>query len=127
MDADLSIQSQEPQVYQEQRLESARGNRSSRKHHSNLKRNGSPVDSKKVTAADDWSYEFTNLPACQRRWDNSIQYSAVQMKASSVAIRRKWNQPDITITETSRVSGNQDLESTRSAEQIFQLSQYLET
>ena len=28
-----------------------------------LKRNGSPVDSKKVTAADDWSYEFTNLPA----------------------------------------------------------------
>ena len=28
-----------------------------------LNRNGSPVDSKKVTAADDWSYEFTNLPA----------------------------------------------------------------
>ena len=28
-----------------------------------LKRNGSPVDSKKVTAEDDWSYEFTNLPA----------------------------------------------------------------
>ena len=28
-----------------------------------LKRNGSPVDSKKVTAADDWSYEFTELPA----------------------------------------------------------------
>ena len=27
-----------------------------------LKRNGSPVDSKKVTAADDWSYEFTELP-----------------------------------------------------------------
>ena len=28
-----------------------------------LNRDGSPVDSKKVTAADDWSYEFTNLPA----------------------------------------------------------------
>ena len=28
-----------------------------------LNRNGSPVDSKKVTATDDWSYEFTNLPA----------------------------------------------------------------
>ena len=28
-----------------------------------LNRNGSPVDSKKVTAEDDWSYEFTNLPA----------------------------------------------------------------
>ena len=28
-----------------------------------LNRNGSPVDSKKVTAADDWCYEFTNLPA----------------------------------------------------------------
>ena len=28
-----------------------------------LNRNGSPVDSKKVTAADDWSYEFTELPA----------------------------------------------------------------
>ena len=27
-----------------------------------LNRNGSPVDSKKVTATDDWSYEFTNLP-----------------------------------------------------------------
>ena len=27
-----------------------------------LKRNGSPVDSKEVTADDDWSYEFTNLP-----------------------------------------------------------------
>ena len=28
-----------------------------------LNRNGSPVDSKKVTAEDDWSYEFTELPA----------------------------------------------------------------
>ena len=28
-----------------------------------LNRNGSPVDSKKVTAADDWSYEFTELQA----------------------------------------------------------------
>ena len=28
-----------------------------------LNRNGSPVDSKKVTSTDDWSYEFTNLPA----------------------------------------------------------------
>ena len=28
-----------------------------------LNRNGSPVDSKKVTADDDWNYEFTELPA----------------------------------------------------------------
>ena len=28
-----------------------------------IKSPGSPVDSKKVTAADDWSYEFTKLPA----------------------------------------------------------------
>ena len=38
-----------------------------------LNRNGSPVDSKKVTAADDWSYEFTNLPAYSE--DGSTAYT----------------------------------------------------
>ena len=38
-----------------------------------LKRNGSPVDSKKVTAADDWSYEFTELPAYSE--DGSTAYT----------------------------------------------------
>ena len=38
-----------------------------------LNRNGSPVDTKKVTAADDWSYEFTNLPAYSE--DGSTAYT----------------------------------------------------
>ena len=38
-----------------------------------LKRNGSPVDSKEVTADDDWSYEFTNLPAYSA--DGSTAYT----------------------------------------------------
>ena len=38
-----------------------------------LNRNGSPVDSKKVTAADDWSYEFTELPAYSE--DGSTAYT----------------------------------------------------
>ena len=38
-----------------------------------LKRNESPVDSKKVTAADDWSYEFTELPAYSE--DGSTAYT----------------------------------------------------
>ena len=38
-----------------------------------LNRNGSPVDSKKVTAEDDWSYEFTELPAYSE--DGSTAYT----------------------------------------------------
>ena len=38
-----------------------------------LKRNGSPVDTKKVTADDDWSYEFTELPAYSE--DGRIAYT----------------------------------------------------
>ena len=38
-----------------------------------LKRNESPVDSKKVTAEDDWSYEFTELPAYSE--DGSTAYT----------------------------------------------------
>ena len=38
-----------------------------------LNRNGSPVDSKKVTATDDWSYEFTELPAYSE--DGSTAYT----------------------------------------------------
>ena len=38
-----------------------------------LKRNGSPVDTKKVTADDDWSYEFTELPAYSE--DGSTAYT----------------------------------------------------
>ena len=38
-----------------------------------LKRNGSRFDTKKVTAADDWSYEFTNLPAYSA--DGSTAYT----------------------------------------------------
>ena len=70
-----------------------------------LKRNGSPVDSKKVTAADDWSYEFTELPAYSE--DGLTAYTYTVEEKPVEGYNKEVDGYDLinTITGTTSVSG----------------------
>ena len=69
-----------------------------------LKRNGSPVDSKKVTAADDWSYEFTNLSMYD---DDGAAYTYEVDEEPVAGYNKEVDGYDLinTITGTTSVSG----------------------
>ena len=69
-----------------------------------LNRNGSPVDSKEVTAADDWSYEFTNLPMYD---DDGVAYTYEVDEESVTGYNKEVDGYDLinTITGTTSVSG----------------------
>ena len=69
-----------------------------------LKRNGSPVDSKKVTAADDWSYEFTELPMYD---DDGAAYTYEVDEEPVAGYNKEVEEYDLinTITGTTSVSG----------------------
>ena len=69
-----------------------------------LKRNGSRFDTKKVTAADDWSYEFTNLPMYD---DDGVAYTYEVDEESVTGYNKEVDGYDLinTITGTTSVSG----------------------
>ena len=70
-----------------------------------LNRNGSPVDSKKVTAADDWSYEFTNLPAYSEDGSTAYTYTVDEEPVEDYITTVSGTNLINTITGTTSVSG----------------------
>ena len=70
-----------------------------------LNRNGSPVDSKKVTAADDWSYEFTNLPAYSDDGSTAYTYTVEEKPVEGYITTVSGSNLINTITGTTSVSG----------------------
>ena len=76
-----------------------------------LNRNGSPVDSKKVTAEDDWSYEFTELPAYSEDGSTAYTYTVDEEPVAGYnkevdgydLINTKSEKIEITGTKTWRV------------------------
>ena len=70
-----------------------------------LNRNGSPVDSKKVTAADDWSYEFTNLPAYSEDGLTAYTYAVDEEPVEGYITTVSGTDLINTITGTTSVSG----------------------
>ena len=70
-----------------------------------LKRNGSPVDSKKVTAADDWSYEFTELPAYSEDGLTAYTYTVDEEPVEGYITTVSGTNLINTITGTTSVSG----------------------
>ena len=70
-----------------------------------LNRNGSPVDSKKVTAADDWSYEFTELPAYSEDGSTSYTYTVDEEPVEGYITTVSGTNLINTITGTTSVSG----------------------
>ena len=70
-----------------------------------LKRNGSPVDSKKVTAADDWSYEFTELPAYSEDGLTAYTYTVEEKPVEGYITTVSGTNLINTITGTTSVSG----------------------
>ena len=76
-----------------------------------LKRNESPVDSKKVTAEDDWSYEFTELPAYSEDGSTAYTYTVDEEPVAGYnkevdgydLINTKSEKIEITGTKTWRV------------------------
>ena len=70
-----------------------------------LNRNGSPVDSKKVTAADDWSYEFTNLPAYSEDGSTAYTYTVDEEPVEGYITTVSGTNLINTITGTTSVSG----------------------
>ena len=82
-----------------------------------LKRNGSPVDSKKVTAADDWSYEFTELPAYSEDGLTAYTYTVDEESVAGYnkevdgydLINTKSEKIEITGTKTWRVPEGTEL------------------
>ena len=70
-----------------------------------LKRNGSPVDSKKVTAADDWSYEFTELPAYSEDGSTAYTYTVDEEPVEGYITTVSGTNLINTITGTTSVSG----------------------
>ena len=70
-----------------------------------LKRNGSPVDSKKVTAEDDWSYEFTNLPAYSEDGRTAYTYTVEEKPIEGYITTVSGTNLINTITGTTSVSG----------------------
>ena len=70
-----------------------------------LNRNGSPVDSKKVTAEDDWSYEFTNLPAYSEDGLTAYTYTVDEESVEGYITTVSGTNLINTITGTTSVSG----------------------
>ena len=70
-----------------------------------LNRNGSPVDSKKVTAADDWSYEFTELPAYGEDGSTAYTYTVDEEPVEGYITTVSGTNLINTITGTTSVSG----------------------
>ena len=70
-----------------------------------LNRDGSPVDSKKVTAADDWSYEFTNLPAYSDDGSTAYTYTVEEKPVEGYITTVSGSNLINTITGTTSVSG----------------------
>ena len=70
-----------------------------------LNRDGSPVDSKKVTAADDWSYEFTNLPAYSDDGSTAYTYTVDEEPVEGYITTVSGTNLINTITGTTSVSG----------------------
>ena len=70
-----------------------------------LNRNGSPVDSKKVTAADDWSYEFTELPAYSEDGSTAYTYTVDEEPVEGYITAVSGTNLINTITGTTSVSG----------------------
>ena len=70
-----------------------------------LKRNESPVDSKKVTAEDDWSYEFTELPAYSEDGSTAYTYTVDEEPVEGYITTVSGTNLINTITGTTSVSG----------------------
>ena len=70
-----------------------------------LNRNGSPVDSKKVTATDDWSYEFTNLPVYSDDGLTAYTYTVDEESVEGYITTVSGTNLINTITGTTSVSG----------------------
>ncbi len=70
-----------------------------------LNRNGSPVDSKKVTATDDWSYEFTELPAYSEDGSTAYTYTVDEEPVEGYITAVSGTNLINTITGTTSVSG----------------------
>ena len=70
-----------------------------------LNRNGSPVDTKKVTAADDWSYEFTELPAYSEDGSTAYTYTVEEKPVEGYITTVSGTNLINTITGTTSVSG----------------------
>ena len=70
-----------------------------------LNRNGSPVDSKKVTADDDWSYEFTELPAYSEDGSTAYTYTVDEEPVEGYITTVSGTNLINTITGTTSVSG----------------------
>ena len=70
-----------------------------------LNRNGSPVDSKKVTAEDDWSYEFTELPAYSEDGSTAYTYTVDEEPVEGYITTVSETNLINTITGTTSVSG----------------------
>ena len=70
-----------------------------------LKRNGSPVDTKKVTAVDDWSYEFTELPAYSEDGRTAYTYTVDEEPVEGYITTVSGTNLINTITGTTSVSG----------------------
>ena len=70
-----------------------------------LNRDGSPVDSKKVTAADDWSYEFTELPAYSEDGSTAYTYTVDEEPVEGYITTVSGTNLINTITGTTSVSG----------------------
>ncbi len=66
-----------------------------------LNRNGSPVDSKKVTATDDWSYEFTELPAYSE--DGSTAYTYTVDEESVAGYNKEVDGYDLINTKSEKI------------------------
>ena len=70
-----------------------------------LNRNGSPVDSKKVTADDDWNYEFTELPAYSEDGRTAYTYTVEEKPVEGYITTVSGTNLINTITGTTSVSG----------------------
>ena len=70
-----------------------------------LKRNDEPVARKKVTAADDWSYEFTNLPAYSEDGSTAYTYTVEEKPVEGYITTVSGSNLINTITGTTSVSG----------------------
>ena len=70
-----------------------------------LKRNDEPVARKKVTAADDWSYEFTELPAYSEDGSTAYTYTVDEEPVEGYITTVSETNLINTITGTTSVSG----------------------
>ena len=70
-----------------------------------LKRNDEPVARKKVTAADDWSYEFTELPAYSEDGSTAYTYTVEEKPVEGYITTVSGTNLINTITGTTSISG----------------------